>query len=115
MQFRDCRRDFFDFFATERARFAGMRVYSCDCDPWILDLPVLKKLFEEQTDPDYLALVQCGSDFTEREMSRDQRHSKLAAREQHREILYAPAVGKEFGLSRKPESDLIHSRLMNRP
>src|SRR5205814_2350917 len=115
IQFGDSWRNHLDFFTAERTGFAGMRVKSCDGDSWSWYPPAVKKIFQQQADPDYLVLVQCGSDFAEREVGRDKRHSKLAAREQHREILRAPAVGKEFGLSRKPESDLIHSRLMNRP
>ena len=75
----------------------------------------MEKILEEQAYSDYLTLIQCGSDGMEGQVGRDQRHSQLAAREQHREVLYPAAIGKEFGLPRKPESDLIHSRFMDRP
>ena|ERR1039457_936491 len=75
----------------------------------------MEKIFEQQADSHYLALIQCGSDFTERQVGRDQRHSKLSTREQHREILHTATVGKKLGLPRKPETDLVHSRFMDRP
>jgi hypothetical protein len=90
-----------------------MRVESCHSDPWGPDSPAAQKIFEQQSDSDDLAVIQCGRDFSEREVGRDQRHGQLAARKQHREIFYAAAVGKELGLPRKLETNLVHSRLMN--
>ena len=75
----------------------------------------MEKIFEQQADPDDLVLLQRGSDFAKRQVSRDERHGKSSARQQHREILHPTTIGEEFGLARKRETDFVHPRLVNGP
>ena len=75
----------------------------------------VEKIFKKQADPTYLRLLQSGRDFAERQVSRHKRHGQLATCKQHREVRHTATIGKEFGLPRKPETDLVHPRLVNWP
>ena len=46
-------------------------------------------------------------------MNGDKCDGKVSARQQHREVPGPGAVGKKFGLARKPESDLVHPRFVD--
>jgi hypothetical protein len=91
-----------------------MWIESRDGDPRVRDSAAMKKVLKQQTDSDDLVFAQGGSDFTQGQMRRHERHGQLSTREQHREILDTATIGEEFGLARKLEASLVHPRLMNR-
>ena len=75
----------------------------------------VKKIREQHADSHYLRLLEGARDFAQRNVRRHQRDREFSASQTHREIFDAAALGKKFRLSREPESDFVHPRLVNRP
>lgn len=74
----------------------------------------MKKIDKQPADPDNFGLCQGTRNFTQGNMGRHKRDRDFSAGQQHREIFYAAALGKEFGLSREFETGFVHPRFMNR-
>ena len=75
----------------------------------------MKKVREQQTDADYLRLLERAGNFAQRNVRGDERYREFSTCQTHREFFYAAALGKKFGLSRESESDFVHPCFVNWP
>ena len=93
-------------------RFAGVRVQSCNGDARCARPAATKKIREQQTDTDYLRLLECARNLAQRNMRGDERDCDFSAGQAHCEIFDAAALSQKFGLPWEFKADFIYMRAL---
>ena len=113
VQLGDRRRDEGGFFSAERARFAGVRIQAGHGDSRSVAQAAAQKIREQSAHAHDFFLREDFRYPTKRNVSGDERHGELPARQEHGEIFHAAAFGEKFRLAGKLETDFVHARFVN--